>query len=260
MTQDPIAIDRHDAVMVMRMNRPGNRNALSAEMKAALHEGACRYRDDRDLRCLVLTGVDGIFCAGGDLGDMAADRRTTAVLDRMSLTHAALRVLTSCEKPVLCAVNGAAVGAGLSLALAGDVVVAAEDAWFLPGFPKVGVLPDLGLLYHLPRAVGMVQAKDLLFTNRRVPSHEALAMGLVSRVLPARGFHDAALELATSIASGPTVSMGLAKGLLRGALQDGFDEFLLKERMAQAVVFGTEDFVEGNTAFRQKRAPRFGGR
>ena len=260
MSQDPISIDRHDAVMVMTLNRPGNRNALSADMKTALHEGACRYRDDREARCLVLTGTEGVFCAGGDLSDMAVDRRTTTVLDRMALTHAALRVLTSCEKPVLCAVNGAAVGAGLSLALAGDLVVAAEDAWFLPGFPKVGVLPDLGLLYHLPRAVGMVQAKDLLFTNRRVSAAEALTMGLVSRVLPAQGFRDAVLELAAGVAAGPTVSMGLAKGLLRGALQDGFDEFLLKERMAQAVVFGTEDFVEGNTAFRQKRAPRFGGR
>ncbi len=260
MTQEPVVIEAAEGVLSVRMNALENRNAIGAEMKQALHAMAQRFAEDDSLRCLLLTGSEDIFCAGGDLRTMQSDRSTVGVRRRMALTHASIRVLMGCEKPVVTAVNGAAVGAGLSLALIGDVVVAAEGAYFMAGFPNVGVLPDMGLLYNLPRAVGRTQANDLLLTNRRVDAAEALALGLVSRVLPREGFHEAALALARRIAAGPSVPFGLAKVLMAGAGKDSFDEFLLKESLAQAVVFGTEDFVEGNAAFMAKRKPRFAGR
>ncbi|HRH86352.1 MAG TPA: enoyl-CoA hydratase-related protein [Rubrivivax sp.] len=260
MTQEVLQAQVVDGVLLLQLRAPEVRNAIGAEMKQALHAQARRFADDDSLRCLLLTGCDQVFCAGGDLRTMQSDRSTVGVRRRMALTHASIRVLAECEKPVVTAVNGAAVGAGLSLALIGDVVVAADDAYFMAGFANVGVLPDMGLLYHLPRTVGRVQANDLLLSNRRVDAAEALALGLVSRVLPRVGFLDQALDLARRIAAGPAVSFGLARALMAGAYKDSFGEFLLKESLAQAVVFGTEDFAEGVNAFGERRKPRFTGR
>ncbi|HQD13891.1 MAG: enoyl-CoA hydratase/isomerase family protein [Ottowia sp.] len=260
MTQTILDAQVIDGVLQLQLRAPEVRNALSAEMKQALHAQARRFVDDDSLRCLLITGCDAVFCAGGDLRTMQSDRSTVGVRRRMALTHASIRLLAECEKPIVTAINGAAVGAGLSLALMGDVVVAAEDAYFMAGFANVGVLPDMGLLYHLPRTVGRVQASDLLLSNRRVPAPEALALGLVSRVLPQAGFLEQALELARGIAAGPGVSFGLARALMAGSYKDSFSEFLLKESLAQAVVFGTDDFAEGVSAFGAKRKPRFTGR
>lgn len=260
MTQDVLQAQAVDGVLLLQLRAPEVRNALSAEMKQALHAQARRFVEDDALRCLLITGCDAVFCAGGDLRTMQSDRSTVGVRRRMALTHASIRLLAECEKPVVTAVNGAAVGAGLSLALMGDVVVAAEEAYFMAGFANVGVLPDMGLLYHLPRAVGRVQANDLLLSNRRVAAQEALALGLVSRVLPQAEFLEQALELARGIAAGPSVSFGLARALMAGSYKDSFSEFLLKESLAQAVVFGTDDFAEGVSAFGAKRKPLFAGR
>ncbi|MBH1963434.1 MAG: enoyl-CoA hydratase/isomerase family protein [Comamonadaceae bacterium] len=260
MDKEAIRSEVADGVLVLEMCMPEVRNAIGAEMKQALLDQARRFADDDSLKCLLLTGSEGVFCAGGDLRTMQDDRRTVSVRRRMAKTHASIRLLAECEKPIVTAVNGPAVGAGLSLSLFGDVVVAAEDAYFMAGFANVGVLPDMGLLYNLPRTVGRVQANDLLLTNRRIEAQEALSLGLVSRVLPREGFLQQALALAQRIAMGPTVSFGLARALMAGAYKDSFGEFLLKESMAQAVVFGTEDFAEGVTAFQEKRKPRFSGR
>ncbi len=260
MKNEAIHSEVQQGVLVVEMRMPEVRNAIGAEMKQALHEQALRFTSDDSLRCMLLTGCEGVFCAGGDLRSMNTDRSTVGVRRRMALTHASIRLLAECEKPIVTAVNGPAVGAGLSLSLMGDVVIAAEDAYFMAGFGNVGVLPDMGLLYNLPRTVGRVQAGDLLLTNRRVDAQEALAMGLVSRVLPREDFFEQALALASRIAAGPMVSFGLARALMAGAYKDSFGEFLLKESMAQAVVFGTEDFAEGVTAFGEKRKPRFSGR
>ncbi|HQR03336.1 MAG: enoyl-CoA hydratase/isomerase family protein [Proteobacteria bacterium] len=255
-----LEIEQHDAVLLARMCSVSNRNALDSSMKTALLDVVRHYSEDHTLRCLVLTGSEGIFCAGGDLQTMAADRRPMAVRGLLTKSHAMARAIATCEKPVITAVNGAAVGAGLSLALLGDIVVAAEDAYFMSGFPRVGVLPDLGLIHTLPRAVGLLRAKHILMSNQRIDAAEALAMGLVGQMLPRDGFDAAVLDLAAAMAAGPTVSLGLTKALLNSSQGETLDSYLLKESLGQAVVFGTDDFAEGNAAFKERRPPRFTGR
>jgi 2-(1,2-epoxy-1,2-dihydrophenyl)acetyl-CoA isomerase len=245
-------------VHLFRLNQPRVRNAMTPEIKAGLAAGVDAFLADPEARCLVLTGSGGVFCAGGDLRSMT-DRRPLATRRRLQAGHRWVRALAASDKIVIAAVNGAAVGAGFSLALLADIVIASEDAYFLGGFPAVGVTPDYGLLYTLPRAIGMTRAKDLLLTNRRVAAPEALALGLVSRVFPAAELIPAALAMARGIAAGPAVALGFAKQLMDTAHEMSFDAFLDKEALAQATTFGTEDFAEGVAAFLAKRKPRFTG-
>lgn len=246
-------------VLVARMNDVPSRNALSLELKDALLHAVATYAEDPSLRCLVLTGSEHIFCAGGDLRIMADELNPLAIRRRMAQGQNIVRALTTCEKPVLCAVNGAAVGAGLALALLGDLVVASDSAYLMPGYPSVGVMPDLGLLYQLPKAVGMPLAKDLLFTNRKLSAQDALACGLVSRVFPSATFEADVMALAGSVAERPTVSLGFTKLLLDTAWREDLNAFLGREALAEAAVFNSQDFLEGTRAFLEKRPARFKG-
>jgi 2-(1,2-epoxy-1,2-dihydrophenyl)acetyl-CoA isomerase len=256
---DAIIVEQRGPVQIWRLNQPDTRNAISPEIRAQLATLALAYAADTQSRSLVITGTDKYFCAGGDIRSMTSGRGTVAVRTRMMGHYEWLRVLVNSEKPVITAVNGAAAGAGFSLALIGDVIIASDAAYFVAGFPAVGTVPDLSLLYHLPRATGLPVAKDLLLTNRRIDAAEALALGIVSRVVPHATLSEKAIEAATQIASGPAISLGLTKTLLNQSLEDSFESFLVKEGMAQAIAFGTDDFIEGNTAFKEKRKPVFKG-
>lgn len=260
MTEQAVTRELRDGVMIWQMNLPQLRNPLSTELKTAFAEGITEFAGDPEQRVLVITGREGAFCAGGDLRTMDSTPGTVATRQRMQLSHGFVRGFARVEKPIIMAVNGAAVGAGASLAMLGDIIIASEKAYFAAGFPRVGVLPDLGLLWTLPRVIGLGRAKDFVLSNRTYTAREALEIGMVSRVLPDEGFLDHVMQLAASIAQGPAVSLGMSKTLMDLGLSDTLDAYLLREEMAQAVVFGTDDFREGTLAFREKRRPVFKGR
>jgi 2-(1,2-epoxy-1,2-dihydrophenyl)acetyl-CoA isomerase len=257
--QNGVAISREGAVGILRMSQPEKLNAFSQAIKDGLAAGTTEFLADPAIRAIVITGTGRAFCAGGDLRTMDG-LTSVATRARMRATYHWLRPLLDAEKPIVTAVNGLAVGAGLSLALLGDVICASTKAIFKVGFLGIGAAPDLGLAYTLPRAVGMARARDLILTNREVEIDEALAIGLVTRVFDDDALFDKSLEIARLLADGPPVATGLAKRLLRQGSDGSLESFLDAEAFAQSVAFTSEDFREGLTAFREKRLPRFPGK
>lgn len=254
----PVVVTRDGAVAVVRLNEPETLNALSPTIKQGLDQAIPGLVADPEVRAIVLTGEGRAFCAGGDIRSMD-ERKTVAMRRRMQASHRWLNILFACEKPIVTAVNGAAVGAGFSLALLGDLVCVAQSARFRAGFPGLGAVPDLGLAYTLPRAIGMNRAKDLLLTNRDVDAAEALAIGLAARVFDDAGLLDQSVQLAATLAAGPSVSLGLTKRLLHRAYEMSAEAFLENEAFAQTTAFGSDDFAEGVAAFRGKRRPNYRG-
>ncbi len=247
-------------VATVRLNRPDARNALNALLKAELAELIERFAVDREVRAVLLTGNGPAFCAGGDIKEMDPDRSPDEARRRMrTILRQIYLPLAQLEKPVVAAVNGHAHGAGVSLALAADIIVASEEAVLSLAFSRVAVVPDSGALYFLSRQLGRSQAKDLLFTGRSLTAIEALEIGLVNRVVPHADLEVAANELARTLAEGPTVALGLAKRLLDQAPSMSFEDMVELEAYAQGVAMSTRDHREAVTAFREKRPPAFIG-
>lgn len=253
---EAVQLERNDRVALLRLNRPKNLNALSQDIKDGLARHVPALIEDESVGCIVLTGTEGAFCAGGDIANMT-DRNAPSVRDRLKASHRWVRLLLEGETPVVAAVNGAAAGAGFSLAMLCDVVLVSESAYFKPGFPGIGAVPDLGLAMTLPRAVGMARARELLLTNRRVDAAEAVAIGIASRSCAPDALLGEAMAVAAQIAAGPRPYPALTKLLLNEAY-GSVDRFLFEESLAQAVAFGSTDFAEGVDAFLSKRRPQFG--
>ena len=253
---EAVVVERRGRVALVRLNQPESMNALSPEIRAGLGAHVPALVEDATVGCIVLTGTGKAFCAGGDIRAMN-DRRPTAVRSRLQAGHRWVRSLVEGEKPVVAAVNGAAAGAGLSIVLMCDVIIAGRGATFRGGFSGIGAAPDLGLAYTLPRAVGMVRAKEILLRGRVLTADEALSYGLAGQVVDDGELMQEAFATAQRLADGP-MSLGLAKTLLNHAYDGGLDGFLQREADAQAVAFGSDDFAEGVAAFLGKRRPRFG--
>ena len=252
---DAVIVEHHVDVALVRLNRPRSRNALDPDIKAGLETAIPALMDDSAVRCLVITGSEDAFCAGGDLNNMN-DRAAPSVRARMYRSYAwSQRILTG-EKPVVAAVNGAAAGAGFSLALLCDIAIVADDAYFRAAFPGLGAVPDLGLALTLPRSIGSARAKDILLTNRRIEPTEAVAIGMAKRMVPAASLIADAMQLASELAAGPATSFGLTKMLLNNAYGP-ISDFFATEAMAQAVAFGSKEFAEGVNAFHAKRKADF---
>lgn len=252
---DAVVTEHHDDVVLIRLNRPRTRNALDPDIKSGLENLIPALMQDSAVRCLVLTGTEDSFCAGGDISNMA-DRSAPSVRARMHQNYAWAKCILTGEKPVVAAINGAAAGAGFSLALLCDLTIVSEKAYFRAAFPGLGAAPDLGLALTLPRSIGTARAKDILLTNRRIEAAEALTLGFANRMVPAASLIDAAMQLAKELAAGPATSLGLTKMLLNNAYGP-IDDFFATEAMAQAVAFGSREFAEGVSAFLDKRKPDF---
>lgn len=247
-----------DGVLRIQLNEPATMNALSPGIAGGLAKAAHEFTTNPELRCLLITGTDRAFCAGGDISGMGA-RSAASTLAHMEDFHLWVRLLLAAPKPIVIAVNGAAVGAGFALAMMGDVVLASPEALFRCAFVGIGAAPDLGLARTLPRAIGYQRASDILLTNRVVRAEEAHQIGMVSRLVAASALQDDALATARQLAAGPTRALSLAKTMMRAGQEGSLDSFLAHEAQAQAIAFTTDDFIEGITAFRERRKPAFKG-
>lgn len=252
----PMVVEtRHGTTQVLTMNRPERRNVLSAQMRAELLDGLRRAHADDTVRMVVLAGSGGNFSAGGDLGTMDV-KTLDEGRQRFDLSHALVRAVMLGPKPVIAAVDGWAAGAGLSLALACDLVIASAGARFWAGFVKVGLAGDLGIAFSLPGRVGAAQARKMLLFQKKVEADEALAIGLIDEVAQEASAEAAALRFVASL--DPAAPLPIAA--MKQVLASGLEDVLAWEREAQAALFVSRDHAEGKAAFFQKRIPQFRGK
>ena len=250
--------ERQDGVLVLTLNRPEKLNAITGELLDALYAALKEGEEDREVRALLLTGAGRAFSAGQDLtefGDRKPDYEA-----HLRRYNRVVEALSGLEKPLVVAVNGVAAGAGMSLALWGDLRLAAVGASFTTAFVRIGLVPDSGLSFLLPRLVGLAKAQELLLLSPRLSAEEALALGLVHRVVPAEKLMEEALSLAKELAQGPTRAYALTKKLLLDTYRLSLTEALALEAVLQGQAGQTQDHEEGVRAFREKRPPRFQGR
>ena len=252
-----------NAVATLTLNRPERLNALGDTLREDLHGAVLRAAADPGIRAIVLTGAGKGFCSGGDVKAMHEAREARAerpVLDKVApLRDRVLLAMRDAAQPIIAAVNGAAAGAGMNLALACDIRLAATTARFGETFVKRGLHPDWGGTYFLPRIVGMAKASELIFTGDLIDAQEALRLGIVSAVYPPEDLLPAAHDLARKIAAGPPIAIRLARRALHHNQAADLRESLEFETFAQNVCFETDDAREGIRAFVEKRAPRFQG-
>ncbi len=258
---------RDEAVVTLTMNRPQARNAMSGEMMDAMRDALPRLAADQTVRCVVLTGAGGAFCAGGDVkgfanqaaaggGEFNLEARVHGLRSGMELS----RWLAEMPKPTLAVIPGPAAGAGLSLALACDLRIAAEEAKLTTAFAKVGLAGDYGGSYFLTQLVGAAKARELYFTADVISGRDALALGIVNKAVAARELEGAARSYAHYLASLPTVAIGYMKKNLNAAQRGSLHEVLDLEAMHMIRTFMTEDHKAAAKAFVDKRPPAFKGR
>jgi 2-(1,2-epoxy-1,2-dihydrophenyl)acetyl-CoA isomerase len=253
-----ILTERQGSVLVLTLNRPERLNAITGELLEALFQALQAANEDKDVRALLLTGAGKAFSAGQDLTEFGeAKPDYEAHLRRYNRVVEAISAL---EKPLVVAVNGPAAGAGMSLALWGDYRLAAVGASFTTAFARIGLVPDTGMSFLLPRLVGLAKAQELLYLSPRLSAEEALALGLVHRVVPAERLMEEAMGKAQELAQGPTRALALTKKLLLETYRLSLTEALALEAILQGEAGRTLDHEEGVRAFREKRPPRFQGR
>jgi 2-(1,2-epoxy-1,2-dihydrophenyl)acetyl-CoA isomerase len=259
MSDQAVLTEIKNGVAAVTLNQPESLNALSLEVVQGLTKTFHELKHDTSVRAVILTGSGRAFCAGGNIKGFS--NVTTAAGGRKYMQDHTdfLKDLAQMEKPVIAAVNGHAVGAGFSIALACDFIIASHHSKFALGFHKLGLVPDLGGLYHLPRFVGMARAKELAFSDRILSSTEAKEYGICLEVVEAERLLERAHELAASFAASPTIAIGLAKSILNQSFESSLEDILRQEAMVQGVAFTTEDHKEGVRAFLEKDKPTFTG-
>ena len=268
MKLEKVKVEVDGSVVVITLNNPQSLNALDAQMSNELRT-AIRYVSELDhgFRCLVLTGAGRGFCSGGNVIMMDKNRqaRKAREPDIQDLTlgthhHYVLKKMRALPFPVITAVNGPAAGLGFSYALSGDMIVASKSAFFLAAFRRIGVSPDGGLSWMLPRMIGWARAKEIIMMGSRLPADQALEWGLINRVYDDDGFMDEVMQLAHEIANGPTVALGISRRLAWDSWDHSYEQQLDLEERLQRMSSATEDATEGGRAMVEKRDAKFKGK
>ena len=259
---DTLLFDVRDGVAYITINRPDALNALNNQMAHDLLGVMLVCDDNPAIRAVVLTGSGKAFCAGGDLKSFAAAQEHTAthLKEVTTFLHGAISLMARLNAPVIASVNGVAAGAGMSLACACDLVIAAESARFTMAYTRAGLTPDGSSTYYLPRRVGLGRALELTLTNRTLSAREAQEWGIVTRVVPDGELASETERLARDLATGPTASFGAAKRLLWTGWNETLETQMARESEIIAMATRSADAQEGIRAFIEKRPPRFQGK
>jgi enoyl-CoA hydratase/carnithine racemase len=253
--------ERHGAVALLCLNRPETLNALDSTLVSALGEALERITTDASVRAVVLTGEGGAFCSGADLKEALGDLDAGARLaERLAAFQRNVRLIASAKQPGIAAVDGAAVGFGADLALACDLRVLSERAYFEEKFVGIGLMPDGGGTFQLPRLLGLGRALELLLLGERLTATRAVELGLGLRVVAPEELRQQALALGARLAEGPPLALAKIKQATRASLTGTLDEALEREAAGQAELLASADLREGILAFKEKRQPRFSGR
>ena len=254
-----VELDTDAGVATVTLNRPDALNALTVPMKQALLAAFRRLEREKPIRAVVLTGAGRAFCAGQDLRERLEPGAAPLGVEVRERYNPIIRAMRGLPKPIVAAINGVAAGAGASLAMASDIRIASEAASFALAFGRVGLVPDSGATWFLPRLVGAARAAELALLNDPVSATDALRLGLVGRVVPADQLAVEAKALAARLAAGAPKAMALTKRALDAAWDHDLDAALEYEAHLQDIAGRTKDHAEGMAAFMAKRPPRFSG-
>ena len=257
MDYQTVTLEITDDIAILTLNRPDKYNALTTQMRAEITDAVKEARSAA--RVLVITGAGKAFCSGQDLGDRAGG---SVDLERTLRDEYAplLRAIVDSPIPVISAVNGAAAGAGANIALAADVVIASEDAYFLQAFTKIGLIPDAGGTYVMPRQMGMAKAMGAALFADKISARQADDWGMIWEAVPAASFEETWKARAAHLAAGPTAAYSAVKEAMHASWHNSLEDQLATEARLQGVCGRSRDFSEGVVAFMEKRAPKFEGR
>ncbi|MCG8589029.1 MAG: enoyl-CoA hydratase-related protein [Proteobacteria bacterium] len=261
---EEVRLEIENGLATITLNRPSAYNALNLAMAEGLLNAAILCDEDPRVRAVMITGEGRAFCSGGDIRQMKSEAEgpggAGGFLKRLTVKlHAAIATLARMEKPVVTAVNGPAAGAGLSLAIAGDLVVASEEATLTVAYTAIGLAPDGSSTFYLPRMIGPKRAYEWIASNETVGMEKAQELGLVNQVFSQAQFRSQAEEYGMRLAKGPTVALGEAKRLLLAAAESSLETAIEHERRAIARCGRSRDFEEGAAAFLEKRTATFSG-
>jgi 2-(1,2-epoxy-1,2-dihydrophenyl)acetyl-CoA isomerase len=254
-----IQFEIKEGVGKMTLNRPEKYHSFVREMALQLQDALDKCNDDKSVRAILITATGKAFCAGQDLGEATDPNGPDLTQIVQEHYNPIIKKIRNMEKPVVAAVNGVAAGAGASIALCCDIVVATESASFIQAFSKIGLIPDSGGTFFLPRLIGMQKAAALMMTAEPVTATDAVNMGMIYKVFSDDSFEEESWKLVSKLAVMPTKGLGLTKRLLNASYSNNFEEQLDMEDKCQTIAGNTSDFKEGIEAFFEKRKPNFKG-
>ncbi|MEX0844515.1 MAG: 2-(1,2-epoxy-1,2-dihydrophenyl)acetyl-CoA isomerase PaaG [Balneolaceae bacterium] len=258
-----ITTELTNGIFTITLNRPDKLNSFNFEMGSQMKEALMKAESDDDIRCVLLTGVGRAFCAGQDLAE-ATEVSNDPERDLSEIVYHTyipiIKGIRELEKPVVCAVNGTAAGAGANIALACDIVIASDEANFIQSFSQIGLIPDSGGTYILPRLIGLARATALTFLGEKVSAEEAVEMGMIWKTYPGNEFMNETQAIAEKLAQMPTRGFGLTKRAFNAGFSNEFETQMKLEAKLQAEAGETHDYNEGVQAFLEKRKPEFKGK